>query len=157
MQFYIKIDVKYKNNEYSMLHKEWIKLDTSQEKIKSLTHNHKISIKNNNVLQTFTVKNIEDFNKLLKWLQEDEQQEFLIELHNNMIKENNTLTTRRQITVKKDNSSYGIEYNKPNNKLSNKLLKYMWSKHVEEKISSVYNEKSSNKQDVMYIYKYKSK
>lgn len=157
MQLYIKIEVKYKNDEYSMLHNEWIKLDTSQEKIKSLTHNHKISIKNNNVLQTFAVKNIEDFNKLLKWLQEDEQQEFLIELHNNMIKESNTLTTHRRITVKKTNSSYGIEYDTPSNKLSNKLLKYMWSKHVKEETSYVYNEKCVNKQDVMYTYKYKSK
>ena len=155
MEFYIKIDVKYKNDEYSMLHNEWIKLDTSQEKIKSLTHNHNISIEDNNILQTFTVKNIEDFNKLLKWLQEDEQQEFLIELHNNIVEERNTLTTHKQITIEKNNNLYEVVYDTPSNKLSNKMLKYMWLKHVKEEVSYVYNEKSSNKQDVMYVYKSK--
>ena len=155
MEFYIKIDVKYKNDEYSMLHNEWIKLDTSQEKIKSLTHNHNISIEDNNILQTFTVKNIEDFNKLLKWLQEDEQKEFLIELHNNIVEERNTLTTHQQITIEKNNNLYEVVYDTQSNKLSNKMLKYMWLKHVKEEISSVYNEKSSNKQDVMYVYKSK--
>ena len=138
-----------------MLHNEWIKLDTSQKKIQSLTHNHKISIEDNNILQTFTIKNIEDFNKLLKWLQEDEQKEFLIELHNNIVEERNTLTTHQQITIKKNNNLYEVVYDTPSNKLSNKMLKYMWLKHVKEEISSVYNEKSSNKQDVMYVYKSK--
>ena len=155
MEFYIKIDVKYKNDEYSMLHNEWIKLDTSQEKIQSLACNHKISIEDNNILQTFTVKNIEDFNKLLKWLQEDEQKEFLIELHNNIVEERNTLTTHQQITIEKNNNLYEVVYDTQSNKLSNKMLKYMWLKHVKEEISSVYNEKSSNKQDVMYVYKSK--
>tara|TARA_B110000495_G_C22987118_1_gene580861 strand:- start:913 stop:1359 length:447 start_codon:yes stop_codon:yes gene_type:complete len=148
MEFYIKIDVKYKNNEYSMLHEEWIKLDTSQEKIQSLTNNHKIFSKDNNILQTFSVKNIEDFNKLLKWSQEDEQKEFLIELHNNMLYENNTLSTRRQITSVKNDKYYEMIYN---------TNKYKLYKNITEEISYIYDEKSSDKRDIMYIYKSKSK
>tara|TARA_B110000438_G_C15804526_1_gene646676 strand:- start:1191 stop:1637 length:447 start_codon:yes stop_codon:yes gene_type:complete len=148
MVFYIKIDVKYKNNEYSMLHEEWIKLDTSQAKIQSLTNNHKIFSKDNNILQTFSVKNIEDFNKLLKWSQEDEQKEFLIELHNNMLYENNTLSTRRQITSVKNDKYYEMIYN---------TNKYKLYKNITEEISYIYDEKSSDKRDIMYIYKSKSK
>ena len=100
-------------------------------------------------------ENIEDFNKLLKWLQEDEQKEFLIELHNNIVEERNTLTTHQQITIEINNNLYEVVYDTQSNKLSNKMLKYMWLKHVKEEISSVYNEKSSNRQDVMYVYKSK--
>ncbi len=87
IKLYVKFKFVYNDEDTAELNEEWVKLDNFQKKLKECTLYNKIKRNKNIFFMEFFTYNITNINNIIKWLLEDEQKEFLIELESELIKD----------------------------------------------------------------------
>jgi hypothetical protein len=88
IKLYVKFKFVYNDEDTAELNEEWVKLDTFQTKLNEFTLYNKLQRSGNVVYGEFFTHNINNINSIIKWLLEDEQKEFLIELESELNKDN---------------------------------------------------------------------
>tara|TARA_B100002019_G_C21148656_1_gene537036 strand:+ start:97 stop:552 length:456 start_codon:yes stop_codon:yes gene_type:complete len=128
-QIYVTFDIIYNSNEHAMIHETWVNLDSFQSQLRSSVTQHSLTRIDNNIKHSFILNNLDSSNKMLKWLQEDEQKEFIIELVNEIKKHNNKIFSSLNFMIDKEDSNYIINVSGKNKQHGyNKYMKKVFKK-----------------------------